>query len=182
MKFYKTRIEGLFVLQPRLHKDERGYFLETYREELLLEQGLNTTFVQDNFSMSKAGVLRGLHYQIGQAAQQKLVMVCSGEILDVVVDIRKKSRTFGQHVSVRLSEENHKMMFIPEGFAHGFSVLSGDAAIYYKCSTYYNRKLERGIRWDDPMLKIDWKVKNPVVSEKDAKYPVLSELSGKDLF
>lgn len=182
MKFYKTRIEGLFVLQPMLHKDERGYFLETYREELLLEQGLNTTFVQDNFSMSKAGVLRGLHYQIGQAAQQKLVMVCSGEILDVVVDIRKKSPTFGQHVSVRLSEENHKMMFIPEGFAHGFSVLSGDAAIYYKCSTYYNRQLERGIRWDDPMLKIDWKVKNPVVSEKDGKHPVLSELSGKDLF
>jgi len=182
MKVINTGIEGLAVLQPTLHKDQRGYFMETYRENLLRELGLKSGFVQDNFSISKKNVLRGLHYQAGKAAQSKLVMVCRGEIIDVAVDIRKKSPTFGQYISIRLSEENHKIMFIPEGFAHGFSVLSEEAAVFYKCSAYYNRQMERGLRWDDPLLKIDWQVKNPVVSEKDSMHPALSELPDVDLF
>jgi len=182
MEVIRTGIESLVVLQPAIHKDQRGYFMETYREELLLELGLNSGFVQDNFSISKKNVLRGLHYQAGKAAQSKLVMVCRGEIIDVAVDIRKKSPTFGQHVSIRLSAENHKIMFIPEGFAHGFSVLSEEAAVFYKCSAYYDSQMERGLRWDDPMLKIDWQVKNPVVSMKDGKHPALAELPEVDLF
>lgn len=182
MEFDQTGIDGPVVLWPVLHKDERGYFLEAYRQELFLEQGLDANFVQDNFSMSKKGVVRGLHYQIGKAAQQKLVMVCRGEILDVAVDIRKKSPTFGQYISVRLSEKDHKMVFIPEGFAHGFSVLSEIAAVFYKCSNYYNRKMERGISWNDPMLNIDWQIADPVVSEKDNKHPMIAELSEDDLF
>jgi len=182
MKFQPTNLEGIYVIEPQIYKDNRGYFLETYREMYLKEIGINIRFVQDNFSVSKKGTVRGLHYQIGEAAQYKLVMVCSGEILDVVVDLRRKSDTFGKHTSIHLSDQNHRMVLIPAGFAHGFSVLSDRASVYYKCSNYYNPNLEKGLQWNDPDLNIDWKVTEAVVSEKDRTQPILSELTVDELF
>jgi dTDP-4-dehydrorhamnose 3,5-epimerase len=182
MKFQPTDLEGVYIAEPEVYRDERGYFLESYREMHLHDLGLDIKFVQDNFSVSNYGVVRGLHYQAGEAAQYKLIMVCSGEILDVVVDLRRESSTFGRHVSVRISEENHKMVLIPDGFAHGFSVLSEKAAVYYKCSSYFNPELERGLQWDDPDLGIDWMVSEPVVSIKDQNQPMLRELTQEDLF
>ncbi|MEX1062714.1 MAG: dTDP-4-dehydrorhamnose 3,5-epimerase, partial [Balneolaceae bacterium] len=157
MNFLKTDLDGVYIVEPLLYRDERGYFLETYRDEIFREKGLDMQFVQDNCSFSKKGVVRGLHYQARRAAQEKLIMVCRGEILDVAVDLRRGSPTFGKHISVLLSEKNHRMVLIPGGFAHGFSVLSEEASVYYKCSTYYDHVLERGIRWNDPDLKINWK-------------------------
>lgn len=182
MKFQPTKLEGVYIIDPDIYRDERGYFLETYREMYLNEIGMNIRFVQDNFSVSKKNTVRGLHYQIGESAQHKLVMVCNGEILDVVVDLRKKSSTFGQYTTIRLNHENHRMVFIPEGFAHGFSVLSENASIYYKCSHYYNPDLEKGVQWNDPDLNIDWNVTEPIVSEKDKAQPKLSELTVNELF
>jgi dTDP-4-dehydrorhamnose 3,5-epimerase len=182
MKFQPTKLEGIYIIDPDIYRDERGYFLETYREMYLHEIGMNIRFVQDNFSVSKKNTVRGLHYQIGEAAQHKLVMVCNGEILDVVVDLRKKSSTFGQYTTIRLSHENHRMVIIPEGFAHGFSVLSDYASIYYKCSHYYNPDMEKGVQWNDPDLNIDWNVTEPIVSEKDKAQPKLSELTVNELF
>jgi dTDP-4-dehydrorhamnose 3,5-epimerase len=182
MKFQPTELSGVYIVEPDIYRDGRGYFFEAYRELYLRELDIDVKFIQDNFSVSTKNVIRGLHYQKGDAAQYKLIMVCSGEILDVVVDIRRTSETFGRHVSVRLSEREHKMILVPAGFAHGFSVLSDEAAVYYKCSSYYNPDMEGGIQWNDPDLGIEWGVTDPIVSEKDRSQPLLSELTMKDLF
>lgn len=182
MKILPTGFEGLFVIEPVIYHDTRGYFLETWREGALSVPGKEIRFVQDNFSWSGRGVVRGLHYQTGVSAQAKLVMACHGEILDVAVDLRKGSPTFGRHFSIVLESRTHRMLFIPEGFAHGFSVLSEQAAVAYKCSAFYDPELERGIRWNDPQLLIDWQIDQPMVSEKDRLQPLLSEVPDGDLF
>lgn len=182
MKFISTDIEGVYILKPRVFGDERGYFLETFRRENFEKRGIDVDFVQDNSSLSQQGTIRGLHYQTGNYAQAKLMMVSCGSILDIAVDIRRNSETFGQHVSVELSEENHKQLYIPEGFAHGFAVLSEEAVIHYKCSRYYHFESERGIRWNDPDLDIDWKVYDPILSDKDLNQPYLNDLQPEDLF
>lgn len=181
MDFIKTDIEDVLLLKPVVHGDRRGFFLETYRKKLLAELGIRIDFVQDNLSKSQQNTLRGLHYQIEQP-QDKLVMVMQGTILDVAVDLRKESDTFGQHTACILSDENRHQLFIPKGFAHGFSVLSDEALVYYKCSDYYYPEGERGLKWDDPELGIDWRISDPVISEKDKKQPLLNEIPNKDLF
>lgn len=169
----KTTINDLLLINPSIFKDERGYFFEAYNQSKFKENGINYNFIQDNQSFSKRGVIRGLHLQINPFAQAKLVRVLEGEILDVAVDLRKKSPTFGQHFSVILSAENKKQLMIPHGFAHGFSVLSETASVLYKVDQAYDKESERGIRYDDPILAIDWQV-NPdevIVSEKDLVLP-----------
>lgn len=169
----KTTINDLLLINPSIFKDERGYFFEAYNKSKFKENGINYNFIQDNQSFSKRGVIRGLHLQINPFAQAKLVRVLEGEILDVAVDLRKKSPTFGQHFSVMLSAENKKQLMIPHGFAHGFSVLSETASVLYKVDQVYDKESERGIRYDDPILAIDWQV-NPdevIVSEKDLLLP-----------
>lgn len=182
MRFQETGFEGLWLIEPVVYGDSRGHFLELFRSEIFDSRRSGTRFVQDNFSRSAKGVLRGLHYQAGQAAQQKLISVVSGEILDVAVDLRKDSGTFGRSYAVRLDSHEHRMLWIPEGFAHGFSVLSAEAGVHYKCSNYYNPDMERGVRWNDPELGIDWQVDEPIVSEKDSGLPWFSELNENDLF
>lgn len=181
MKFEKTDIEDVLLLKPKIFKDRRGIFLESYRKSLFLKQGLEIDFVQDNISSSRKGAVRGMHYQI-ENPQDKLIMVMKGEILDVAVDLRVSSPTFGSHVTRIISEENRYQFFVPKGFAHGFSVLSDEALVYYKCSDYYNSAGERGLLWNDPDLDINWKVESPIVSDKDLQQPALSEISKKDLF
>ncbi|MDX1592500.1 MAG: dTDP-4-dehydrorhamnose 3,5-epimerase [Balneolaceae bacterium] len=182
MEIKPAPLKNILVISPDVYTDNRGSFLETFRSEWLREYGLDYKFVQDNISVSKKGVLRGLHYQLPPVSQVKLVMAAYGEILDVAVDMRKQSPTFGQHFSTVLSAENRTMLLIPSGFAHGFSVLSDEATVYYKCNNYYNKELERGIRWDDPELNIEWKVSDPVLSEKDRVLPLMKELKEKDFF
>lgn len=181
MEIIATEIPDVLLFKPTVHRDERGFFLETYRNEYLQNRGLDIWFVQDNLSKSQKGTVRGLHYQIKQP-QDKLIMVMQGAILDVAVDVRKESDTYGRYTAVELTAENKHQLFIPKGFAHGFSVLSRDALVYYKCSDYYYPQGERGLRWNDPDLDIDWKVANPIVSEKDQQQPLLSEIPIKDLF
>lgn len=182
MKFEETKLQHVWLIKSKRYKDERGEFLETFRVEYFKENGLEFEFVQDNISVSKKGTIRGLHYQLPPASQGKLVMVPNGKILDVAVDIRQHSPTYKQHFSTILSSENRHMMFIPTGFAHGFSVLSDEATVYYKCNNYYNKELERGIKWDDPELNIGWKVENPILSEKDMELPLLNDMQERDLF
>ncbi|PAU93286.1 dTDP-4-dehydrorhamnose 3,5-epimerase [Aliifodinibius salipaludis] len=181
MEIIETKIPDVLLLKPKVYRDERGFFLETYREEQLKEKNLDVHFVQDNLSKSQKNTVRGLHYQI-ERQQDKLLMVMQGAILDVAVDLRQNSPTFGEHVAMELSAENKHQMFIPKGFAHGFSVLSDDALVYYKCSDYYYPDGERGLLWDDPELNIDWKVTDPIISEKDQYQPRLQELKDEDLF
>lgn len=182
MKFIKSTIEDLWIVKPTLFEDQRGHFLEAFRESAFRENGVIYRYVQDNISQSKKGTVRGLHYQMHPYSQSKLVMALSGSVLDVAVDIRRKSPTFGQYISAELNDRNRHMMVIPPGFAHGFSVLSESATIYYKCSSYYNSESERGIRWDDPEIGIDWKVESPLLSEKDKLLPLLSEVDSEDFF
>ncbi len=167
MEFIKTALDGLLVIKPKVFEDARGYFLESFRENVFKNNGIDFTFVQSNISKSKKGSVRGLHYQVGEMAQGKLCQVICGEVLDVAVDIRFGSPTFGKYFSQILSENNHIQIWIPPGFAHGFSVLSEEAIFYYKCSQYYSKDHERAIRFDDPELNIDWKVDDPIVSQKD---------------
>lgn len=181
MQITETEISDVLLLEPKVYRDDRGFFLETYREEHLEKVGLNIHFVQDNLSKSQQGTVRGLHYQIEQP-QDKLIMVMEGRILDVAVDLRKNSPTFGKYISRELSSENKHQMFIPKGFAHGFSVLSNNARVYYKCSDYYYPEGEYGLYWNDPSLNIDWQVTDPVISEKDQNQPKLSEISKELLF
>ncbi|WP_447636128.1 dTDP-4-dehydrorhamnose 3,5-epimerase [Flavobacterium microcysteis] len=178
MKIENTPIEDLLVITPKVFEDERGYFFESYNEALFKENGIDIKFIQDNQSFSKYGVIRGLHLQVPPFAQTKLVRVLQGEILDVAVDIRKDSKTYGQHFSIVLSAENKKQLLIPQGFAHGFSVLSPTAMVSYKVDQLYDKNSERGIRFDDPSLNIDWKINSQesIVSAKDL---ILGEL--KDL-
>lgn len=178
MKLINTDIEGVYIIEPRLFEDERGYFFEAFSERVFTElTGIGTHFVQDNESRSARGVVRGLHFQLPPYAQSKLVRVVRGTILDVAVDIRRGSPTFGRHVAVELSEDNHRQLFIPRGFAHGFSVLEGDAIVEYKCDNYYAPESEGAIRWDDPTLAIDWQLADneAIVSAKDIANPMFEE-------
>ena len=179
MKLIKTEIEGVFVIEPRLFEDDRGYFFESFSESKFRElTGLNTTFVQDNESRSRRGVLRGLHFQKANP-QGKLVRVIEGEVFDVAVDLRKNSPTFGKWVGVTLSAENKKQFYVPEGFAHGFLVLSEYATFVYKCTRLYDPASEGGLLYNDPALGIAWPTEGldgePLLSEKDKKNPTLAE-------
>ena len=169
MKVTKTEIAGLLVIQPDVFTDARGFFFESYSKKKYKEIGIPDDFVQDNISQSKVGTVRGLHYQIGEFAQGKLCQVIDGEVLDVAVDIRFGSPTFGKHFSLVLNSEFKNQLWIPPGFAHGFSVLSDKAIFSYKCSNYYSKEHERSIIYDDSDLNIDWKIEKPIVSEKDLK-------------
>lgn len=169
MKVEQTSIMDLVIIHPNVFEDERGYFFEAYNQAKFNQEGINFQFIQDNQSFSKRGVIRGMHLQINPFAQAKLVRVLEGEILDVAVDLRKNSPTYGQYESVVLSAENKKQLMIPHGFAHGFSVLSETASVLYKVDQVYDKNSERGIRFDDPTLNIDWQVESNeiIVSEKD---------------
>ncbi len=181
MKISKTDIEDVLLIEPDVFGDERGWFMESYRKEALEAEGVDVSFVQDNVSFSEKGIVRGLHYQIEQP-QDKLVMVLEGKVLDVAVDLRRSSPSFGSYTAEILSSANKKQMYIPKGFAHGFAVLSDNALVYYKCSDYYFPEGERGVRWDDPGLNIDWGTVKPRLSDKDQHQPLLSDIPEKDLF
>ena len=167
MNVITTGFEGLVIIEPRVHEDSRGYFFESFNLESFLEAGINFSPVQDNESRSSRGVIRGLHYQTGDKAQGKLCQVITGRVLDIAVDIRFGSSSFGKYIALELSGENHKQLWIPPGFAHGFSVLSDYAVFLYKCTNFYSKEHERTIIYNDPKLKIDWGIENPVISEKD---------------
>lgn len=167
MEIIKTPIEGLLIVQPKVFEDERGYFYESYNKSAFLNNGIHVDFVQDNQSLSQAGVLRGLHFQNPPFAQGKLVRVIKGAVLDIAVDIRKNSNTYGEHFSIILNEQNKTQFWIPEGFAHGFLTLENNTIFSYKCTNYYNKASEGCILWNDPALQIDWNISNPILSEKD---------------
>ncbi|MGZ3776884.1 MAG: dTDP-4-dehydrorhamnose 3,5-epimerase [Mucilaginibacter sp.] len=178
MNIHLTPLKNCVVLEPKIIGDERGYFLESFNQRTFADlTGSNTVFVQDNQSYSKKGVLRGLHSQKGDSAQAKLVRVVKGEVLDVAVDVRKGSETYGQYFSIRLSEKNNLQLFVPRGFLHGFVVLSDDAIFQYKCDNYYDKSAEAGIHYADPQLAIDWILPHDqlIVSEKDIILPNLAE-------
>ena len=178
MKFTETKLKGCFILEPKIIKDERGYFMESFNERAFNEGiGQKVTFVQDNQSFSTKGVLRGLHYQCGEHAQAKLVRVLHGEVLDVAVDLRPESETFGQYEAVLLSAENQNQFFVPRGFAHGFLVLSETATFFYKCDNFYNKESEGGILYNDETLNINWNfpVQDLIISDKDKVLPNLQK-------
>jgi len=182
MEIRKTRIDDLLVIQPDVYDDARGCFLEGYNRKRYAEMGIASEFVQDNCSFSCHGTVRGLHYQVGEYAQGKLVTVLHGRVLDVAVDIRFGSPTFGEHVAVELTDANHLQFWLPPGFAHGFSVLSETAAFSYKCTAYYHKDSERSIRFDDPDLNIAWNVVNPIVSAKDLEAPPFRSIAKDCVF
>lgn len=183
MQLESTPIPGLLIVTPNVFADDRGFFCETFQEERYRAAlGSDIHFVQDNLSFSKKGVLRGLHYQAPPFALGKLVSVLRGRALDVAVDIRFGSPTFGQHVTVELSAENHKQFWIPVGCAHGFVALEDDTLFAYKCTNVYSKEHDRGVRWNDPALGIDWGVDNPMVSPKDAEQPFLKEIARDFVF
>ncbi|MEW5676537.1 dTDP-4-dehydrorhamnose 3,5-epimerase [Flavobacterium enshiense] len=178
MNVFPTKLSGCFILEPKIIRDARGYFMESFNEKTFQEAaGIKVHFVQDNQSYSTKGVLRGLHYQSGEHAQAKLVRVLHGAVLDVAVDIRPESETYGQYVAEVLSGENQRQLFIPRGFAHGFLVLSETATFFYKCDNFYNKESEGGIMYNDATLNIDWQLDKEelLVSEKDAVLPTLAE-------
>jgi len=177
MQYIETDIKGVYVIEPRVFNDARGYFMEAWKQTEFEEHIGNVQFIQDNESMSSYGVLRGLHYQKGAASQAKLVRVIKGRVLDVAVDIRRSSPTFGKHVMVELSEDNKRQFFIPRGFAHGFLVLSDEAIFIYKVDNPYAPQQDAGIRWNDPELGIEWPIdpKDVQTSEKDMKQPLLKD-------
>lgn len=179
MNFIKTEIDDVYIVEPKIFEDSRGYFFESYSKKLFSEFGLNYDFIQDNQSKSSYGTIRGLHFQKGEYSQAKLIHVLDGLILDVAVDLRINSKTFGKYVAVELSSEDQKQLLIPRNFAHGFSVLSDIAIIAYKCDNYYNKESERGIYFNDNDLKIDWKIdtNSAILSEKDKKYPNLKDIN-----
>ena len=177
MKITTSTIEGVYIIEPNVFGDDRGYFMESYSKSLLTELGIDNDFVQDNESFSTQGVLGGLHYQCGEYAQAKLVRVIQGEVLDVIVDIRPKSKTYGEHFGIKLSGENKKQMLVPRGMAHGYIVLSDTAIFVYKCDNGYNKESEGGLLYNDPKLGINW-ILDPstfLVSEKDTFLPVFGE-------
>ena len=179
MNIIKTAIDGVVILEPRIFGDDRGYFFESFSQKVFDEMVRPVRFVQDNESKSRYGVLRGLHFQKGRHAQSKLVRVVSGTVLDVAVDIRRGSPTFGRHVAVELSGENKRQFFVPRGFAHGFSVLSEEAVFQYKCDNFYAPESEGAIAWDDPDLGIDWRLSasDILLSDKDKRHPRLNAVS-----
>ena len=176
MNFIATKLEGCYIIEPKIINDDRGYFMESFNENTF-QKGIGQTihFVQDNQSFSSKGVLRGLHYQVGEHSQAKLVRVLSGKVLDVAVDIRPNSKTFGEHVSVLLTADNQTQFFVPRGFAHGFLVLSDTATFFYKCDNFYNKESEGGIIYNDKTLNIDWGFSENqlIISEKDKVQPTL---------
>ncbi|MBL7899807.1 MAG: dTDP-4-dehydrorhamnose 3,5-epimerase [Crocinitomicaceae bacterium] len=178
MVISRYHIEGVFSFVPSVFTDERGAFMETFNQKIIDEAaGRHLEFVQDNQSISKKNVVRGLHFQIPPFAQAKLVRVLKGKVIDVAVDLRKHSSTYGQHVSIELSAENNTVFFIPEGFAHGFSVLEENTVFAYKCSAFYSKQHEGSILWNDQALNINWKIENPVVSDKDKIGPLLHDFN-----
>ena len=178
MKFVKTAIDGVFIIEPKIFNDERGYFYESYNEVEFVKNGINNRFIQDNQSKSCYGVIRGLHCQLGEHSQAKLVRVLSGKVLDVAVDVRSGSPTFGRHVAVELSEENQRQLFIPRHFLHGFSVLSETAVFAYKVDNLYCKESEFGIRYNDEQIGVDWKIpaNKVITSEKDQMAGKLADL------
>jgi dTDP-4-dehydrorhamnose 3,5-epimerase len=180
LEIIQTQLPRVLVVKPQVHKDPRGFFMETYRRDLLTDAGIQDQFVQDNHSRSSRGVLRGLHYQL-RNPQAKLCRVVQGEVLDIAVDVRVGSPNFGQWVSVLLSAENHLQLYIPRGFAHGFVVTSETADFLYKCSDYYAASDDRGVLWNDPEIGIDWQTLSPILSEKDRRYLPLSQIARDQL-
>ena len=176
MKIIETDIEGLLEIHPRIFYDNRGFFLETYRDDLLTNYGLETNFIQDNQSFSTKGVVRGLHLQLAPFGQIKLVRAVTGKVMDIVLDVRKGSQSFGKYYKCLLDSERGNMLYIPSGFAHGIAVLE-DAVFSYKCSDYYHQSSEAGIAYNDPELNIDWGIQNPQISDKDRKLPSFKEFS-----
>lgn len=179
MNIIQTEIPGVQIIEPRVFGDSRGYFFESFNERDFKELVADVDFVQDNESKSSYGVVRGLHFQKPPYAQSKLVRVVKGRVLDVAVDLRKDSPTYGKYVALELSEHNHRMVFIPRGFAHGFAVLSEEAIFQYKCDNYYVPQSEGAVAWNDPDLKIDWMLplENVILSEKDMRHPLLKDLN-----
>lgn len=173
MPFIKTEFPGLLIFEPKVFEDSRGYFFESYNKNICEEAGVETVFVQDNQAKSTYGVIRGMHYQLEPFAQTKFIRALSGTILDVVLDLRKGSPTYGKHFSIELSAENKKQLYIPKGFAHGYSVLSETAEVFYKCDAFYNKDAEAGVQFYDPALNIDWKipVEKQIISDKDKTHP-----------
>lgn len=179
MNIHSTKLKGCFIIEPRKFEDERGYFFESFNEKTFNDlTGTETHFVQDNQSYSKRGVIRGLHAQAGMHAQAKLVRVLKGEVIDVAVDARPDSATFGQHIAVHLSAENNQQLFVPRSFLHGFSVLSEEAIFFYKCDNFYNKESEQGVLYNSPELNIDWGIEkgNEIISGKDMVLPTFSQL------
>lgn len=179
--FERLSIPELVLIQPKSFSDDRGFFLETFKESSFVSNDIKSKFVQDNFSHSYKHVIRGLHYQINPKAQAKLVSVLQGEIFDVAIDIRKNSPTFGKWIGVTLSDKNHKLLFIPQGFAHGFCVLSDVADVLYKVNQEYSPEHEKGIIWNDPQINISWPTKNPIISKKDMDLPLLNNVDDNSL-
>lgn len=180
--FKRLKISDVILVEPALSSDERGFFFESFKESDFISNGITKKFVQDNFSHSKYGVIRGLHYQKPPKAQAKLVIVVKGEIFDVAVDIRKNSSTYGKWVSEILSESNHRMLYVPEGFAHGFCVLSEKAAVFYKVSNEYSKEHEDGVLWNDPTINISWPIKKPIISSKDSQLSLLENLNNDFIY
>jgi dTDP-4-dehydrorhamnose 3,5-epimerase len=173
MNIKNTKLQGVYTIEPDVYNDNRGFFMESYNKDLLKKNGIDVNFIQDNHSLStEAGVLRGLHYQLSPRAQSKLVRVCTGAIFDVIVDLRQNSDTFGQWISVILSEDNKRQVFIPKGFAHGFYTIKPNTNVLYKVDEYYDPKHDRGIIWNDPDIGIHWPTSMPILSEKDSKLPL----------
>ena len=177
MPFIKTEFPGILVFEPRVFEDNRGYFFESYNKNVFLDEGLDINFVQDNQARSSFGVVRGLHYQLYPHAQTKLLRVLSGEIIDAVVDMRKNSPTYGKAYTILLSAENKKQLLVPKGFAHGYSVISETAEVFYKCDEFYHKESEGGVLWNDSSLKINWRLpaEKVLVSEKDIQLPLLKD-------
>ncbi|MCP3745980.1 dTDP-4-dehydrorhamnose 3,5-epimerase [Paenibacillus sp. A3M_27_13] len=176
MKVIPLKLEGAKIIEPVVHGDHRGFFMESYNEQIMKENGINYAFIQDNQSLSvETGVIRGLHYQLNSKAQTKLIRVISGAIYDVILDIRKSSPTFGQWVGVILSEHNRRQLLVPKGFAHGFCTLVPNTQVLYKVDEYYSPENDRGILWNDPALGIDWPTSHTILSEKDQKHPLLAD-------
>jgi dTDP-4-dehydrorhamnose 3,5-epimerase len=172
----ELELPGVLLIEPRVHGDPRGFFLETWNEERYSRHGIEGPFVQDNLSLSGRGTLRGLHFQEPHP-QGKLVWVLRGEVFDVVVDIRRRSETFGRWLGMQLSADNKRQLYVPPGYAHGFQVIGDDALVAYKCTDYWHPECERGVRWDDPDLAIPWPVPEPILSEKDRAFPRLADLN-----
>ncbi|MEB3103754.1 dTDP-4-dehydrorhamnose 3,5-epimerase [Ferviditalea candida] len=176
MNLSETKLQGVYIIEPDVFGDARGFFMETYNRNRFYEQGIDVEFIQDNHSLSvETGVIRGLHYQLNPKAQTKLVRVAAGAIYDVVVDIRKSSPTFGQWTGVILSEANKRQLLVPKGFAHGFCTIVPNTQVLYKVDEYYSPEHDRGILWSDPKLGIDWPASNPILSDKDRRHPILED-------
>lgn len=176
MQIQTTPIEGLLIIQPQIFEDPRGYFYESYNKQKFSEAGIDFEFIQDNQSLSQKGIIRGLHFQAPPFEQGKLVRVIQGAVNDIVVDIRKNSKTFGQHFLINLTAENRTMFFIPPGFAHGFETLEDDTIFLYKCTNVYNKESEGGLLWNDPFLNISWQNNDPLISDKDKILPTFENL------